>query len=449
MSDSESANEGITALRGSSLFAILTLVKGTLGVGILALPAKVGIGGIPLFVGLLLSTGYFTVQSVEMLSRGSSSSQKFVFEEISEILIGKPLSIVVGISMLINCFGSSVSYTIAIKQSLQTVFSPWENHCSFSLVQASLMIISILLCGCAYSKNISSLWFLSFVGLVGVGCTVISILYALSRFGVAENLSEEPDRSIITSLVRSDQDILGLIGVVSTITFALTNQYSVPQVLKDMADKSVGNVRGVAITSSLIPIAIYLIAGVCGFLCYGFDVKDDIVANFAELVSARDAWILVGISAIVLSVLSSFVLNNFAMKLSLLYFIPEKWHESFIVKYLLPPAATILTIACGLVYPNLSSLLGLIGASTGSIICYIGPAIISMGVPQTDAFPPMLPESGLKWFWRSLKLYPMEWLMIIIGLFLGIIGTISEFANCFKTQHTENQVESVELTTRV
>jgi hypothetical protein len=96
----------------------------------------------------------------------------------------------------------------------------------------------------------------------------------------------------------------------------------------------------------------------------------------------------------------------------------------------------VSTIGIAIVYSNLSVFLGHVGASTGSVICYIVPALFSIKVDDMEEAElhgsSAKSHSKFGRFMQSVKAHPVEWIMILVGILIGIIGTFSEFYSCFK-----------------
>ncbi len=89
----------------------------------LALPNKIRLGGNTLFIVFLTATTFFTIKSVKMIGRGSALTGKFVFEEIVRVLLGTVFSVILGLSMIANCFGASVGYIIAMRGASKALFA--------------------------------------------------------------------------------------------------------------------------------------------------------------------------------------------------------------------------------------------------------------------------------------------------------------------------------------
>jgi hypothetical protein len=101
-------------------------------------------------------------------------------------------------------------------------------------------------------------------------------------------------------------------------------------------------------------------------------------------------------------------------------------------------------------------LLGLIGALTGSVICYIMPALLSIHVEMratTDIKvdverEPLLSEHDTKrtrsYVSRALEIArhcPLECVMVLFGILLAVVGTVTEFYIFFG----EAEIDSVRI----
>ena len=437
--DSPTAKRTTTFGAGSVGAAIMTLAKGTLGAGILALPMKTMYSGIPLFLTLLAVSGYFTARSVEMIAKGADQTGKYVFEEITEKLLGRGMAIILGISMLLNCYGASIVFVIAIQGAFKSLLVDVEASTGQDwAIYATLILGATVLIPLSILEKLNSLRVLSLAGVIGVFFTVASVIYALGYLGVSESLSSPPATSLSNSILTPSGGFIEIMTVISTVTFAFCNQFNVPQMYGELKDRRSSSVTTIAYVSTLLPMLLYIVTAVSGYLCYGFDIQDNIFNNFSSLVSQGKIIIWIGIAAVVLSVSLCHLLNNFPMRLSVTFFLPESYHDNKWIRYGVPLFTAVSTIGIAIGYANLSAFLGLVGASTGSVICYIVPALFSMKVDELKAIElnglPSKTGSKIGRLFTSLKTHPVEWLMILSGIMIGIVGTFSEFYACFSSK---------------
>ena len=423
---------------GSASVAILTLAKGTLGAGILVLPQKALFSGFPLFLVFLSIGGFFTAKSIEMIARGATRTGKYVFEEITESMFGKPMGYVLGVSMLLNCYGASIVYVIAIYDSLKSLLSQVEESTGINWpLYSTLFVGGAVLVPLSVFDKINNLRALSVAGVFGVFFTVASVVYALSYYGVSPDF-KTPNSAGMMMIPQGG--FMEIMTVFSTVTFAFCNQFNVPQVYDEMNDKRARTVTKVAYISTALAMALYVITAIAGYLCYGSNIQKDIMLNFGPLVEAGNALIYIGISAVTLSVAVCHLLNNFPMRLSVIYFLPEYFHDNKTIKLAVPLFTAISSIAIACLYSDLSIFLGLVGALTGSVICYIVPAMFSIRASQLETDCELekkeeesspQPSFTSMWTWKGLLTHPVEYLMIFMGVVIALVGTFCEFYFCF------------------
>jgi sodium-coupled neutral amino acid transporter 7/8 len=413
---------------GSNITAILALAKGTLGAGILALPQKTMLSGIPVFLTLLCVSGFFTAKSIEMIAVGARRSGKFVFEEITEVLLGRVMAIVLGVSMLLNCYGASIVFVIAIKGAFVSLFTQVQKSTGQDWpLYATLIVGAVVLIPLSIVERINSLRLLSLSGVIGVFFTVASVVYSLSYLGVADNFGD----SVGATIMKPEGGFIAIMTVVSTVTFAFCNQFNVPQVYQEMTDKTEKSVTRVAYISTMLPMILYIITAITGYLCYGLDIEDNILLNMEPLIDAGKLIIYIGVIAVALSVSMCHLLNNFPMRLSVLFFLPEHYQSNKWIRYSVPLFTAVSTIAIALVYSELSMFLGLVGASTGSIICYIVPALFSIRDAQIESdIKKQVSPQEKRWYSLILN-HPTESTMILVGIVIGFVGTFCEFYAAF------------------
>jgi len=423
---------------GSTAIAIITLAKGTLGAGILDLSLKTQYSGIPLFLVLLSIGAYFTARSIQYIARGAQKTGKYVFEEITEALLGKYMAIMLGVSMLLNCYGASVVYAIVIYDSLYSLLKQVVDTTGVNWPLYSTLIVGgLVLVPLSIFEKINSLRALTVAGVLGVFFTVLSVVYALGYNGVSPSFDSSMGGSVGV-MFTPQGGFVEIMSVISSVTFAFCNQFNVPQVYDEMKDKSERAVSKVAYVSTTLAMVLYVIVAITGYLCYGMELDKDLMLNLEPFVQAGNVLIYIGISAVTLSVAVSHLLNNFPMRLSVIFFLPAHMHDNKMIKLAVPLFTAISTIAIACVYPHLSVFLGLVGSLTGSVICYIVPALFSIRIHQLEQPVEVRKEKGyveaggLKSMWSlaSLISNPVESLMVLLGIVIAVVGTFCEIYRC-------------------
>jgi solute carrier family 38 (sodium-coupled neutral amino acid transporter), member 7/8 len=420
---------------GSTTVAIITLAKNTLGAGILGLPLKTMYAGIPLFMLLLVLAAFFTVKSIEYICLGARRTGKYVFEEITESLYGRGMGIFLGIAMLVNCYGASIVYVVTIIDSFSTLLASVQEVGGPNWpVYATLIVGGTILVPFSVFERISSLRPLSLAGVIGAFITVLSIVYAFCRLGVSETFSK--DGGSVTGIVmRPLGTFMEMMTVLNILCFAFCNQFNVPQVFGEMSEKSHKSAMSLGIVSTGIAFGLYILSSVCGYLAYGTDIQGDIINNFKSFTDNGDVLIYMGVSAVTLSVSICHLLNNFPMRLSVLYFLPPEYENNKLIKISVPIFTAVSTIGFAIWYQDMGFFLGIVGALTGSIIGYIVPALFAIRIAQRDRFEAHSAASGdvvagkeysqLPWY-NEVVANPVAYTMIAVGTVIGIVGTFSE-----------------------
>ena len=389
---------------GTTWSSAFNLTKATLGAGVLALSSHTMTTGIPIMVALLVGLAIVTYKSVKFLSEACEHTSVFSYDDMAGRLFGTPYALFLGAAMFINCFGASIVYIIAIGEAMNVVFG-WDANISSTIVSICLLMPL----GCVYEIN--KLRYFSFAGVVGVALLSLATVYALCIKHVETDLINFPDK------LWKPTATLGFVNAISSLTFAYANQFNVPHIYEELNDRSISTMSRVTIRSLMMSVVLYMTAAICGFLVFGDKLEGEhsLLTNFKPMVEQGHIFIKIALVGCTVSVSVAHPLHILPMRQSIEYLMTKrdiKWKGSRVLAIITGVILVASTLGVALLYPYLTEIIGLVGASAGSIICYISPAAFALKIASDKK------ESLFK-----LK-FLTHHLMLIGGILAAIVGTV-------------------------
>lgn len=401
---------------GSVNASVINLTTATLGIGTLAIPFALYNAGLALFILFLLAQAWLSVASIREIVSALNTTELSSFEEISCVLFGRKLAVVVEISILLFCFGTAVSYHITIgdlglaicRQFLDIDRLPWF----FASVLASrtgfLCSISacLLLPLCLYDKITE----LRFSCLVGLGCILATVCVVVFGLYVQGFSSDIVDNWKAFVLPRGFHQAISALGV---LTFAFCSQPNVPTIFYELGDRSIANMTSAVSRATGLCMCVYLLIGFAGVGRFATTTAPSIIQNLEpDFLNGNEA-VVMAYGLLMFAVCMSFPLNVFPIKLTFeqLFIhagITNVSGKSRIVAVLVVALSLVFAISI----PNVTTIFDLIGATVGSFICFVLPPAIYLKI---------LSFSGSLFCRRSGK----AWVVLITGCFLLIIGTFT------------------------
>lgn len=165
----ESNLSGITW--GLFLGAVANLCSATLGAGILALPFAMYESGLLCGFLLLLTSGWATAASIDLIVQACDFYGLATYESVVEKALGSKWRQVVEISILIFCGGTAVAYCIAVGDIMERVEDVGRNSHK-RLAMSLVWLIAMLPLSCL--RRIQSLQCASSVGILSIGTLLVA-----------------------------------------------------------------------------------------------------------------------------------------------------------------------------------------------------------------------------------------------------------------------------------
>jgi amino acid permease len=333
-----------------------------------------------------------------MLAEACEATGMRGYDEIADHLFNGKLAMLVGLAIFGNCFGAAVGYVISIGDAMKwTGIDRW-------LVELITCTVVLLPLVCVY--RINSLRYFSFMGVVGVGLLTFSTVYVLMKEGVSKDIKEN-HRQIFTTTAS-----MQILNAFSTITFAFVCQYNVPSLYHELNIRTPNTMRKVALRSIAISSSLFIIAGVCGYLAFGYELPGSILISLQSFIDERDIFILIAVIGCVLSICIAHTLHVYPIRQTGQYmvrkFVSESLKENRLLAAGIGGLVVYLSLLVALFFPSFIKVIHLVGAFASSSIAYI--------------FPPMF-KIKLHGKFLAKELW-LEYLMLSIGLVAGSLGTV-------------------------
>lgn len=397
---------------GSPVTAAIAVVKATLGAAPFAVAYAMATGGFVAGIVLLVAMSVLNVLSLEYIVNVVEKTGKTSYVDIVDHLMGRKVGYIFQFAVIAFSLGSCATYLVTMFDILSPVFSQlligqentWYGKMLTERVYLSLVLAVFVLYPISLVKNISSLRYLTLCGSIGVCYLAVVAIYLLICYG--------PSDSFELSQAAGPVNWVLLLQAVNTFIFASCNQANIPEIYAEMHPRSLGRMRWVAVVSAVISLAAYISIGVIYFVVFGYDTQSNIILNLSAWIPEGNvvviaAFILSGIAFIV-----SYPLNVHPIKVTILNAAKPKRPDLWAVVIVTSVIAISYVVA--VVLPDVSVILGLVGAIAGSILSFIAPGAFALAIS----------EKRFKFFCRE-NIKPS--LLFIFGCITLVLGTCISF----------------------
>lgn len=394
--------------------SFINLLKTIVGSGILTLPFALMAMGSVLGISMMFLAGAFCILGLHLINVSAMQlGRKASFSGLCSITYPK-LAFIFEFVIALKCIGAGVSY---LKIAAETVSkdlvpsllinSSVLDPTSFvsSIVTSTLfwiIFIALLITPICLMRKMDSLKYTSFGGIAAV-------LYLV--FLVVWNFFNTPGASF-TLIPPFTPLSFKLCKAYSTFVFAYTCHQNILPIQNESKENTPSGMMPILASSVGVSTAMYLTVAIFGAATYGTDISDNILKKFGNefpFVIARFMYVFL--------LTLSFPLQVFPCRICI-----EKMalfvNPSFVIKSARPLyyASTFGIITLCIVLSSLdiplSTIIGWIGATCGTFICYFLPAIIYNKL-----------YSGTPMDWRRISAV----VLFIAGCFtlvLSVIGLI-------------------------
>ncbi|XP_078095929.1 solute carrier family 38 member 10-like [Mustelus asterias] len=356
------------------LYLTISVVNSFVGVSLLALPFCFQQCGVILGSLLLSCCSWLSYSSSLMLLEAAIASKRKTYFGLAQISNGIFGKLVVEVSMIGFMLGTCIAFFVVLQNLGANLFlaltgtscTPWQRTVLLFTVTSTVILPLSL------EKNMSDSAWQTFISLIFYLLLIIVLLAFCLNFVLSG--------ALVTENVR----LWHWSGIATSLPIFATSFCCHPLVLPiyfNLRGQSVERMNSVFKQATIITFIFYTVVGLCGYLPLTEAVPGDILAALPP------NFVTHGMRAIFfISLALSFplVILPCRQAISTLLIEQQKEDGTFSVSGDMPfhqhVAATVLIVYCtmslGVLVPNVETVLGIMGTTMGSFICFIFPSVI-------------------------------------------------------------------------
>jgi amino acid permease len=395
-----------TKLISNALSILFNLINTTVGSGILALPFAFREAGLVLGPILLFIVSILSCYTLFILLSSAKETNCFTYKELAEKMFPwKITGYIFEIVIFLFCFGALVGYCVILGQFLEIQMSRfllyyfkgfetgWTVFLSNRALLTGIPMVFIIFPLCLLHK----IHFLSYSSLLSILSALFVVFVILAR-SIQVLIQGEIGNGPI-KLVGSPTSIFVAFPI---LCYSMASHITLLPMYSNMKKYSINIMRGVCGISTIICFLLYLITGIFGYLQFRDITLDNILNNFhTDDILATSAKVIISVVVVL-----SYPLLHFACRESLENVLfPDKPFSN--IRWVAEAAIICaLTFTIASLVPKLQIVFGVVGATTGTLVVYIFPALIYFRLAKS-------------WLYKTIAL-----IVIVLSLIMGCISTV-------------------------
>jgi amino acid permease len=180
--------------------------------------------------------------------------------------------------------------------------------------------------------------------------------------------------------------------------------------------------RRVGVRGMSLCFLVYAAIGITGFLAFGEETNGNIMINLNPYLKENDPMVITGFACMAFAVTMAYPLNIFPIRYSVetILFYHRPSLESRFMKIVIAVVAVGTSLVAAVYIPSINLVFELVGATTGSFVCFIGPGLLYLKLDHSE--PGHLFQRSK---WNS-------WILIIVGTLFFLLGTFSSIKDIVK-----------------
>eukprot|EP00442_Polarella_glacialis_P052463 CAMPEP_0115058988 /NCGR_PEP_ID=MMETSP0227-20121206/6660_1 /TAXON_ID=89957 /ORGANISM="Polarella glacialis, Strain CCMP 1383" /LENGTH=588 /DNA_ID=CAMNT_0002444045 /DNA_START=50 /DNA_END=1816 /DNA_ORIENTATION=+ len=402
---------------GSIRSSVVNVTAAALGAGALSLPRAIYYSGIIWGPILMILLAVLSMISIKMIVQLVEISGKGSYEEIAKLAFGPWFALLVEVNIILFCFGTAVAYMITVgqvsHQVLDAVFgsSVEEGSWLSTLMEPNSVLILTTVLILLPLSLLDSINDLRYASLAGVSC-IIYLIFVVFYIFMTHSISPSLMTEDGFTAWQPKGGMTGVFKMLSLAIFAFCCQPNVPAIYNELERKSHKRMNKVSIGSMMLCCTVYLFMGVTGFLAFGEGTLGNVLQNLQPMVCQNDWVVRSGVACMAFAVTMAFPLNifpiRFTVESALFYNRPHL--NTRAMRTGIAVTAVSCSLVSAIVLPQINLIFELIGATTGSFVCFIGPGLLFCRLVPGHTF-------------SSHKLKAV--LLIVVGVIFLLLGTYS------------------------
>jgi len=347
--------------------AAVNLTKNLLGAGIFTMPIALKDGSVLPGLGILLVVGAVQASSFIMIAFLCQKLNATTYRGVWRAVFGQRSGDIVDVCITINSFFACVSYKILVADFLQKAFESlfgWEGTSRPLLIWANTLVITLPL---SHARNLAPLRYTSMLGLA-----IIAFVFMFVVCDFCESF--EAAQVNLRALLWSPS--MGLFSTFALSTGAFKAHYNAPRIFLELG----GDLRAhtyTVVCSFGAAFVIYASFAVAGLGLFGDEVLGNVLVNYP---AEGNGAVLSSWFGMAFAVVFTFPLVFTGGRESLIGLVPALQRASKLY-----PVPTHVVITSGMIalissvsclVEDVSTVTSLLGATVGSCLCWIFPALI-------------------------------------------------------------------------
>ncbi|KPA73964.1 amino acid permease putative (AAT23.2) [Leptomonas pyrrhocoris] len=357
---------------GGIVSSAFSIASSTIGGGIIGLPSAFQMSGLGMATIYLLIVMTMAIYSFVLLAIVSQKTGLYNWELIARRLMGPGWDYAVVFVMWVLCFGGDVSYIIALKSILSGFLKNSESATAFLKSEGGFRVVTsmlwlVVILPMCLLKEINSLRIISTVAILFV---VFFTLTCIIHSG--QTLHHRGMRDDLVYFQTGNTAINGL----SSLMFAFIAQVNAPEISREMYKFSVHRVFLSALLGMVLCAVLYFLTGLFGYLDFGPEVSDSILAMYNPM---KDHLMAVSYVGMLLKICVGFSLHLIPCRDCVYYVLgTEAIHVPWWKNALLCSLQAAVALVAGLFIPRISTVFGLLGGFCGGSVGFIFPSFFMM-----------------------------------------------------------------------
>eukprot|EP00033_Pygsuia_biforma_P004125 GCRY01004523.1.p1 GENE.GCRY01004523.1~~GCRY01004523.1.p1 ORF type:complete len:406 (+),score=81.05 GCRY01004523.1:194-1411(+) len=296
---------------------IVNLVNSTIGAGVLGTPFAFKSSGFLLGMFLVVLLGIITRYTMHRLLESGLLCSRDSYEEVGQYVFPKAGRYLVGLPILLNCFGSVCAYCIITGDMMQPIISEIVGENSFFArkdVLSILFIVTVALPLCL-KRQIDALSATSTLSICLVFIFVLVVIIKAFFPSDSEVSGEEYGFQAVgknhVNFIRFDSDVfLGL----PIIIFAFTSHPNMFPVYTELRPQTESRMKRLIKSTISICAVVYVIVGLFGYFSFYEHTDDDLLNNYP----GENFLINIVRMCIAITVLLTYPLVNYPLRCAIL-----------------------------------------------------------------------------------------------------------------------------------